>query len=77
MRNDSGLDSGFISRNECAEKWVLENNFGSNVQKLIHQVLSCMTEKRSLTKVWGLDKAIWKKMKLFSGADLNHYFRLL
>lgn len=55
MRNNSGFDYGLISRDECAEKRVIEENFGSNVHELIHHVLSCMTNKRSLTKVWVLE----------------------
>lgn len=54
MRNNSGLDYGLISRDECAEKWVIKNNFGLNVHELIHHVLDCMIDKRSLTKAWVL-----------------------
>lgn len=56
MRNNSDLDYSLISRDECAEKWVIENNFGSNVHELIRRVLNCMIDKRSLTKVWVLER---------------------
>lgn len=36
--NNCGLDHILISRDKCADKWVNENNFGSNILELIHWV---------------------------------------